>query len=359
MVAVRRVFVQTLLPSGARWQIFFFSAIVFIALIIPLIKLKKDRDLLSAQVAYDTARYENNWVTAGAIIAGSEEGELNSFVLKNFGAAAECYWSEKLIVCTNNTLTLAYSRDDNEHHRELLVSDLNACRKYVVNGVEKACQYLRNELVCVIDAYTAVSVAYRMDVGNDNGVNYLSTFKNVIKFSRQFQSTGCGDETVTFSRDAGNRWRPDGVKWYVGSGGTCSVVDTFLVEVSYSPGIKFGTQNTFMTPKISKLVVKGYDVMNIMNTVGGLIKCVGSELTTCTLSAPVTAKLTFSIGLESLYKIIGYDVVFEVGLYLRRVIDAVRSLADCEVDFSTLPYMLTPACNSININWCKNTDSST
>lgn len=205
MVVIRRVIVQTLLPPGARWQILLFSGIVFVALLVPLLRLRKDRDLLLAQVAYSLTRYENNWVTAGAIIEGSQEGELNSFVLANFGTAAECYWSEKLILCTNNTLTLAYSRDDHEHHRHLLVSDLNACRKYVMIATEEACRYVGTEMVCFSDAYMALSVAYRLDIGNDNGVNYLSTFKNVIKFDRQFQSAGCGDETVTFSKDAGGR----------------------------------------------------------------------------------------------------------------------------------------------------------
>ena len=76
-------------------------AITLFSLAIPLIIILRQNSLLSAQVEAGNQSYDNNYVIAGASIQGNDAGSLNRFVLKEFGAMAECYWSEKLILCTD------------------------------------------------------------------------------------------------------------------------------------------------------------------------------------------------------------------------------------------------------------------
>ena len=203
----------------------------------------------------------------------------------------------------------------------------------------------------------AVEMSVKFDVTTVNGVNFKESLIGAYKFVRTFKGTNCGSESVTSSST-----RPDeltSVSWYVSGGKQCTVVDTITVELGYQPGLTFGTSNTFTTPSISSLKIKGYDLktaIDLFNTVN--LVCSGSPLTSCTISAPVQAKLKIAVNFESVFEISGYNLVLEIGANLKRLFTRMLAVSLLDSYSCTGKLCNCPnGCNPYNWDICLTTSS--
>ena len=348
-------------PADARWQILLFTAVTALSLAIPLILLNQDNKILQAQVAVTRNYYDDNRVMAVVRVMNTDEASLNRFVSREFGYPVDCYLSEKLVVCSDGNRTLSYKSDEPTGDRTLLTAPKNVCKKYALAGEERRCDYSGPEVKCYMDAYLASTLAMKFDAGNSNGVNYLQTLTNVIKFIRKDKTAGCSSATIKYGDGAGRIDRPNSVKWYVGSGTECEVEDTYLVEFGYTPGITISSNNLYVsTPKMTKFEIRGYDIKQAFDTIKRVaLSCTGEQLTSCTLKLPFTAKFSVSVSMEKLFKIKGYEMIIQLGANLRRWLRMARREATCNFTCDTSICTLGSPCSLAAFDTCKTTTINT
>lgn len=89
----------------------------------------------------------------------------------------------------------------------------------------QSCAFTGGNINCFPKVVDALTKAVKIDVANSNGVNYLETVTKAYTFVRKSKTSGCGEATVTNYRN-GDLLEPHKISWYVGSGRTCSVVDS-------------------------------------------------------------------------------------------------------------------------------------
>lgn len=198
-------------------------------------------------------------------------------------------------------------------------------------------------------------------MANANGVNYLETFKGDYTFKRDFRSAGCGSATVEYGF-AGRDRRPDSVRWYVGSGNTCRVLDTFLVEFGYQPEITFSTNNySFSTPSLTKLAIRGYDfkaAVDLIGNLGRLLTCTNAKPTSCSVKMPISLKFNIGLSFEKALKVNGWEFCIEIGNGLKRAIT--RLLAGSITCGDTICCCtVSHGCSPSGWDFCRKTESTT
>ena len=88
-----------------------------IALSVIMSKINDEKKLFAASNANYAENWAQNYVAASAWVEPGSNGELNSFVEREFGTGAECSWSKEAVLCTVGNVTKRFVDSGlDEHH---------------------------------------------------------------------------------------------------------------------------------------------------------------------------------------------------------------------------------------------------